>query len=75
MFHLFLDIIEASDENATLLSIKYLLDTAVIYQEGSAISRRSFGILNYKIGKINGVTSKLISSLHQFKRKYQYHEM
>lgn len=70
--------IEVSEQKSTLLSIKYLLETPVIYQSGSSISRRSFSILKEKLAQLDGAVgsqTELVSSLTKFKEDFQQHEM
>lgn len=76
--YMLLDVIEVSGRKSTLLSIKYLLETSVIYQSGSSISRRSFSILKEKLAQLDGAVSsqtELVSSLTKFKEDFQQHEM
>lgn len=75
---LYLDIIEAADDRLTMLCVKHLLQTESIYQYGSATSRRSFIILRNKLNKLSDDTNaqlELVSSIKQFKSKFEYHEM
>ncbi|XP_031632927.1 huntingtin [Contarinia nasturtii] len=75
---LFLDAIEVCDEKFTLLSTNHLLETTVIFEEGSPVARRSFSILRNKLVHLNDTTNsqtELIASLNKFKAMYQHHDM
>lgn len=76
--HIFLDVIETSSEQATISTVKYLLNTPIIYQECAALSRRSFKLLNDKLRKISNCVNQqtdLVPLLEQFQSKFQCHTM
>lgn len=75
---LFLDVIAATNRKSALSSIKFLLDTPIIFKRESSISRRSFSILKEKLAQIDGAIesqTELVSYLSEFKANFQHHEM
>lgn len=77
--YFFLDVIDVADTtNTNLLSLKCLLKTKIIYQNSSAISRRSFKLLNDKLSKIDMMANsktELAPLIEQFLIDFQYHEL
>lgn len=75
---MFLDILEASQNDAFIRNIKQLFSIMEIYRKDAAILRRSFKLLNDKLSGPNDYGTdqlELISSLKQFKMDFQHHEM
>lgn len=76
--YIFLDVIEVADNNANALSLKYLLNTSIIYENNAALSRRSLKLLNDILNKIDDIVNcdgNLTPLLEQFQLKFQYHEL
>lgn len=76
--YLFLDILEASQNNAFIPNVKHLFGIMETYRKDAPILRRSFKILSDKLNGLNNCGTdqlELMSALKQFKMDFQHHEM